>query len=91
MQASASAGLSLSSPAAPEKPLEAPASQGPSPGSVLQEAAITEDTCYPLPGNKMLPAHGNPPLTLHGTEPSRGEEAARTKETRREGERRNAK
>lgn len=37
----------------------------PSSGSALQEAAVTEDTCYMLPGNKMLPENCNPPLTLH--------------------------
>lgn len=56
--------LSLSPPAL-ERPSEPPSSQRPSPDSVLQEAAIREDACYMLPGNKRLPENYSPPLTLH--------------------------
>lgn len=67
--------LSLSFPPPPHSPREAPRRllhpSVSSPGSVLQEAAITEDTCYMLPGNKMLPEKYNPPLTLHRTGTSR--------------------
>lgn len=54
-----------SSPTTLERPPEPAPSQQPSPGSILQDAAITEDACYMLPGNKMLPENYNPPLTLH--------------------------
>lgn len=51
-------------PAAPEMPLRPLHPSIPRPGFVLQEAAITEDPCYMLPGNKTLPENYNPPLTL---------------------------
>lgn len=75
MQANLPAPPSLSSPPPPHSPGEAPRRllhpSLSSPGSVLQEAAITEDTCYMLPGNKRLPEKYNPPLTLHRTGTSR--------------------
>ena len=63
-----------SSPTTLERPPEPAPSQWPSPGSILQDAAITEDACYMLPGNKMLPENYNPPLTLHraGNQQMRG-------------------